>query len=139
MLVQLDLIDTRLLPDHRAHVYADDQGDEDRTPLGDLLSPLVVEPDGTLVPLGYGFPRYFTLGNLHEATLSELGQRWRRQRLPEFRQVCKRVYEELSQSTSLPFSNWYEAVGQEAQAAVERSRSRQRLGRAASSSPVLPV
>ncbi len=76
MLVQVDVIDSSVLPANRALVYADELlPDSDGAPLGELLSPLVIEADGTVVPLEYGFARAFALGNLHDAGLRELAER----------------------------------------------------------------
>jgi len=44
--------------------------------LGELISPLVVEQDGTVSPLRRGFPRSLALGNLRNATLAELAATW---------------------------------------------------------------
>lgn len=121
MLVQLDVIDSRLLPAHRAHVFADETSEDGETaPLGDLLSPLVIEPDGTVVPLEYGFARAFALGNLRDGRLRELADAWRRERLAEFRRVCRSVYDRLTDGPEVPFSNWYELVAVEAEAAAAR-------------------
>jgi len=44
--------------------------------LGELISPLVVEEDGTVVPLRHGLPRTLALGNLREGPLPEIAVRW---------------------------------------------------------------
>ena len=122
MLVQLDVTDARALPDHRELVYADELPAGDAAaPLGELLSPLVIEPDGTVVPLQYGFSRLFALGNLRDADLPELADAWRRERLAEFRRMCRDVYDRLTSSDELPFSNWYEVVAEAAEAPVASS------------------
>ena len=119
MLVQVDVIDSRALPENRAHVFADDlPAEAERARLGDLLSPLVIEADGTVVPLEYGFARAFALGNLHDAGLRDLAERWRGERHAEFRRVCRSVYERLTGEHDMPFSNWYELVAMEAEEAV---------------------
>ena len=116
MRVQLDVIDTRALPEHRSHVYADDLADGNAdAPLGELLSPLVIEPDGTVVPLEYGFSRQFALGNLHHAGLAELANVWRREQLNAFRGVCRVVYDRLTTSDEPPFLNWYDAIAEAVQ------------------------
>jgi MoaA/NifB/PqqE/SkfB family radical SAM enzyme len=121
MLVQVDVVDSRALPAHRAHVFADEPvADAEPAPLGHLLSPLVIEPDGTVVPLEYGFARAFALGNLYDAGLRDLAERWRGERLAEFRRVCLSVYERLTGEPDMPFSNWYELVAMEADEAVAR-------------------
>ncbi|MEO8594395.1 MAG: hypothetical protein ABI759_13845 [Candidatus Solibacter sp.] len=44
--------------------------------LGEVVSPLVIEDDGTVSPLRYGFPRHFAFGNLHSEQLTDLAARW---------------------------------------------------------------
>jgi MoaA/NifB/PqqE/SkfB family radical SAM enzyme len=44
--------------------------------LSDLVSPLVVEPDGACVPLEYGFSRRFALGDVRRERLSDLAPTW---------------------------------------------------------------
>jgi Fe-coproporphyrin III synthase len=44
--------------------------------LGEMVSPLVIEDDGTVTPLRYGFPRRFAFGSLHEEGLAKMAVRW---------------------------------------------------------------
>ncbi|MEO8367972.1 MAG: hypothetical protein ABI806_02075 [Candidatus Solibacter sp.] len=44
--------------------------------LGEVLSPLVLESDGTVSPLRHGFPRRFALGNVHEERITVMAARW---------------------------------------------------------------
>jgi len=61
--VQLDLIDRNLLRSSPSRVFADKPSvDETSLSLSDLVSPLVIEADGTLVPIQYGFAREYALG-----------------------------------------------------------------------------
>jgi MoaA/NifB/PqqE/SkfB family radical SAM enzyme len=78
--IQLDLADARVIDGALAHADGDAR-------LAELVSPLVVEPDGTVVPLQYGFTRRFALGSLHDATLPELARRWRAT-YPKYREAC---------------------------------------------------
>jgi Fe-coproporphyrin III synthase len=70
-------------------------------PLGYRLSPLVVEPDGAVVPLQYGFPQSFALGNLHDAPLSSLAEVWLRERSALFSALSRTVTERIKSSTDL--------------------------------------
>jgi MoaA/NifB/PqqE/SkfB family radical SAM enzyme len=108
MLVQLDLAPRDLLRDAPERVFAVDG--PAAGPLADLLSPLVIEPDGTVVPIEFGFPRHFALGNLHVAPLRELGARWRAQRSDAFRAVCRDVFAEITDPAAPVLSNWYDAI-----------------------------
>ena len=44
--------------------------------LGEIVSPLVIEDDGTVTPLRYGFPRRFAFGNLRKERLASMTERW---------------------------------------------------------------
>lgn len=114
LLVQLDLTDRELLRDEPARVFADEtEMDTDRQ-LSELVSPLVVETDGTVSPVQHGFPRAYALGNLHAEPLPELARSWRRDTYPAFRRLCRRVFEEHTASRPLPFFNWYGEIGRAA-------------------------
>ncbi len=109
--IQLDLLDRSLLAAHPERVFANDPmvaGTEND--IAELVSPLVVEADGTVVPLQYGFSRAYGFGNLHEAPLRTLLESWRRDRYPAFRRLCQSVFEELTTPAELPMANWYEYI-----------------------------
>jgi hypothetical protein len=59
--------------------------------LGDLISPLVVEEDGTVAPLRHGFPRWLALGNLGESTMEEMASGWIRDGAAIFCAIYHRV------------------------------------------------
>jgi MoaA/NifB/PqqE/SkfB family radical SAM enzyme len=114
--IQLDLVDGERLRALPASVFADDGDALDG--LTELVSPLIVEADGTVVPLQYGFPREYALGNLHDAPLQELTERWQAGGLAAFRSLCRRTFEELTVPTELPIFNWYQEVARRAEAAL---------------------
>ena len=109
--VQLDLFDRETLrraPD-KVFAGADDghgkaaaAGGAPATPrpLGELLSPLVLEPDGTLVPVHYGFDRRFALGNVKETAFRVCADRWRRELDGDFRALCREELDELLEATT---------------------------------------
>ena len=75
--------------------------------LAAIVSPLIVEPDGTVVPVHFGLDRRFALGNLYDAPLAQLSAAWRATKVEAFLGLCRRVYDELIQPAELPFVNWY--------------------------------
>jgi hypothetical protein len=77
-----------------------------RTSLGSWLSPLVLETDGTVVPLSYGFGRGYALGSLHDAPLAVLAEQWDPEPL---RRQAFALYEELVRD-GVRFANWYERM-----------------------------
>jgi len=111
--IQVDIADLRLIAAEPEWVFAGER--PGGSGLARLLSPLVVETDGTVVPLSYGFPRRYALGNLHEMPLCRLAARWQEGGLPEFRALCRSTFDELTAEDGPRFTNWYERVGRRAQ------------------------
>lgn len=111
MRVQLDLISRRYVLASPACFFAEGEaacaGDR---PLAELVSPLVIEADGTVVPLEYGLARAYALGDLHRAPLGELAARWRRTTYPAFRRLCRTAWEGLEADEETALTNWYERV-----------------------------
>jgi MoaA/NifB/PqqE/SkfB family radical SAM enzyme len=110
--VQLDLVHGASLSRDPARVYA--AGYDADAPLSELVSPLVIEASGLVVPLQYGFSRPLALGSLHKASLGELARRWRETKLEAFSAACSRAFSSATAPTDLPFANWYELVANEA-------------------------
>jgi Fe-coproporphyrin III synthase len=79
-------------------------------PMGRLLHPLVVESDGTVVPLEHGFDRRWRLGSLYDRPLSASIDWFRRNRLADFHeQVVRRAAADAASRASR-FVNWHEAL-----------------------------
>lgn len=113
--IQVDIVDSHRIGALPERLFAGPALDWTR-PFGELVSPLVIEADGAVVPLQYGFARRFSLGNLQAAPLPELIERWRAVRMPEFRHLCEQVFDELGGAAAPRFANWYEAIGERADA-----------------------
>jgi Fe-coproporphyrin III synthase len=109
--IHLDICDRETFLRSPTSVFAGaEPEDAARLPLSALVSPLIVEADGTVVPLCFGFPRAFSIGSLYEAPLRDLAIRWRRESYDAFRGVCQMVFESVSRQGDLEFFNWYEMV-----------------------------
>jgi len=108
--VHADLVDfeeARLRPDL---LLADGPREDWRSaPLGDLVSPLVIEADGTMVPLQYGLARPYTLGSVRTARLRDLARDWKRDGYLAFAELCARAFRQL-EDAPLPLANWYATV-----------------------------
>jgi hypothetical protein len=109
--VQIDLADSRYVVEHPERVYADEVVDPSQAPLAELVSPLVVETDGTVAPLEYGFDRSLTLGNVLYEPLHALAARWRTERYPLFEDRCRRALRSLEGESVVPIVNWFDVVG----------------------------
>ena len=108
--VQLDVAGKASIAANPDRVFAGADALSTDVPLADLVSPLVLEPDGTLVPLSYGFPRAYQLGNVNERSLRSLGSDWRRERLDAFQRLCQRTLVALQEPANPELLNWYEAI-----------------------------
>ena len=78
--------------------------------LADYVTPLVLEADGNLVPIGYGFGHRYAIGNVRGSSMQDLASHWIADVYPEFRALCRRVYAEAIRPSKLPFINWYEML-----------------------------
>lgn len=120
LLVQWDCFDRSALAKDPVRYYAGDGARQPQGQLAELVSPLVVEPDGAVVPIEYGFPRRFALGNVYQESLEVMARRWKTDRYRLFLQHCKAVYAEvLQRSEEGRFFNWYEEVALERNLAEE--------------------
>lgn len=84
----------------------------DRQPqrISDIVSPLVVEPDGICVPLEYGFPRGYALGDVRHASLRELADNWMDRLMPSFKTGMAGLYDQLASGGERVVVNSYSMV-----------------------------
>ncbi len=112
--VQVDIAFSETVKQHPELVYAHDDAGLRSKAFAELLSPLVIEADAQVNPIQYGFASKYSIGNLREAPLSVLLQRWRTARLVDFYALCRAVHAEI---TAAPphFFNWYDLLGKRAE------------------------
>lgn len=118
--VQLDLVNREQLRAQPDRAFAAEAATDEPRPLAELISPLIIEADGMVLPLQYGFSRAYALGNIREAPLHELAASWRHERYPAFRDLCRQVFDDLAVAADLPFTNWYEVIARKAEGALTR-------------------
>jgi MoaA/NifB/PqqE/SkfB family radical SAM enzyme len=113
--VQVDLLPVEQLRRNPETVYAAERSPEDieGAPAAELLETLVVEADGAVVPISYGFSRAFQVGDLRQQRLGEAWDEYRSSRYQAFRDLCRTVWDEVIAS-DVSLTNWQEVV-------VERS------------------
>jgi MoaA/NifB/PqqE/SkfB family radical SAM enzyme len=114
MFLQFDLIHAELLRQHPERFF--DDADARSRPLADLVSPLVIEADGRVVPFGYGFASRYELGSLTAAPLPKLAEAWRITGYRKLQDLCRDTYQQASQKSGLPILNWWEKLGEQAAA-----------------------
>ena len=107
--VQLDLFVRRDILADPELVYAGPPLDPGSRVDAAQLGSLVVEADGTVVPVSYGMARRYSVGNLHEGRLAAAWRRWTIAGYPDFRAHCRAVFDEIC-SSSRRLVNWHELV-----------------------------
>ncbi|MCB1724672.1 MAG: radical SAM protein [Chromatiaceae bacterium] len=111
--LQVDLLHSELLQRHPDRFFLDIGYKMPRRPLAEQLSPLVVEPDGEVVPLQYGFARRFALGNLHRDSVHDMAGRWYDRIGPQLGHVARRVSHTLAEQPP-QFIDWYALMASQA-------------------------
>ena len=110
LVVQYDVFDRQEIAERPELVYAtDDAGDDARA--ADLLGVMVVEPDGSVVPITYGIARDLTVCNLHRQRVAAAWPSYRANGYREFRARCRTIWTSLMTTcATLPFFNWHELL-----------------------------
>lgn len=110
LLVQIDVANKTALVDDPGQVYAGSWQPSASTPLSELMSPLIIEADGTVVPLQYGFSRQYAVGVLGDERLTVLADRWRHTRMTEYLRLCRSMHEHVTREGAPQFLNWYHEI-----------------------------
>ena len=71
-----------------------------------VLSPLIIEPSGRIVPLVYGMPQSLELGRLGDGDLQALVRRWFSERLGGFTALCRQALATLASMPPHQLVNW---------------------------------
>lgn len=80
-------------------------------PFASRLAPIVVQADGWIVPLQYGFSPRFAIARLDAGDFGEQAARWLQHGYAEFLALARDVWDEMEDAPAhLPFSNWYARI-----------------------------
>lgn len=112
--IQLDLVHTRALEQSPEQFFLGTCANTLQGNLSDLLSVIVIEPDGEVVPLQYGFPREYSLGNLHDARIRDMVSAWKKHTVPRLFELSTELRESLNCEGSPRFINWYAEMEKQA-------------------------
>jgi hypothetical protein len=116
--VQLDVAGRDAMRDAPERVFAGADWPNVEACLSDTLSPLIIEADGTVVPIEYAFGRKYALGRLQEDRLPGLAARWREASEASFRHLCRTVYDEATAPTQPAVVNWCRLLSARAEGQV---------------------
>ncbi|HEX9994946.1 MAG TPA: radical SAM protein [Acidimicrobiales bacterium] len=106
--VQLDLLHRREVAERPDLVHATAPPEAAR--LGDWLTTLVVEDDGSVAPVAYGFGARYRVGNVLHGSLAAAARRWSATRQAAFVALCGRLRDRLLADDGWRLVNWTEAA-----------------------------
>lgn len=110
MKIQFDVVHQDYVKQNPEVVYASNLSQFEASP-AQLLSDVVVEADGSVIPVSYGLSKKFQICNIHKTPLHSGWEKFIADgTYLSFRNLCKSVFEELSKPQELPFFNWYEML-----------------------------
>ena len=119
--IQVDLTHQQIMQASPASFYASPRENLDMLSLSDLVSPLIVETSGRVVPLEYGFGQEYEIGNIKHKSLSQLANQWKKAGYQEFLELCQNVFEELTVPQKLPIMDWYARISEQSQKSLVSS------------------
>ena len=108
--IQFDAFRKDLLRDNPEIVYASDWSvseGEAQWQAADLLGLMVVEADGTVVPVSYGLSHAYKICNVREQRLIDVWPTYVRDGYGAFRALCRMVFGEVTTPCALPFFDWH--------------------------------
>jgi Fe-coproporphyrin III synthase len=111
MAIQLDVFNRNELIANAELVYASDLGAQPacRRP-ANQLGIIVLDADGSVVPLCYGFSKEYEICNVRIRRLSEAWDSYVGKGYLAFRELCREVFQEVCAPAILPFFNWHEMI-----------------------------
>jgi MoaA/NifB/PqqE/SkfB family radical SAM enzyme len=116
MRVQLDVAGREAIAEDPDRVFAGHAGYRLDARLAEMLSPLIIETNGDVVPVEYSFGGDLSLGNLRDAPLRVLADRWKLEKLPLFQRLCRQVHAAATTGAKPDVLNWYELIARQAAA-----------------------
>lgn len=108
--IQIDYANRTVVKEEPNLVYVLDPKPKHDALLADCLGELTIEPDGTLVPIQYGFSRKYALGDLHNADFKKLADDWKQNKMSDFFHLCDSVYQDISDESKPFIFNWNEII-----------------------------
>jgi len=113
MPIQYDVLNTDYVKQNPSSVYAEDFKSDNvkKSTLSELMNPLVVESDGYVVPVSFGFSKRYAICNITNQRFSTGQSNYLNDgKYDGFRKICKDVFRDIMNSKNLVLFNWYELI-----------------------------
>jgi MoaA/NifB/PqqE/SkfB family radical SAM enzyme len=113
IVLQFDVADRTVIERDPGRAFAIDPPETApvEAPLAALVSPLVVQDDGWVVPIQHGFSTGHAIAHLDRGSFRDQARRWKLEGHRSFLELSRRVWSQLRQAPEhQPFTNWYSAI-----------------------------
>lgn len=110
LVIQIDFANRAVIQEVPNQVYVFDQKPFSDAPLAECLGRIAIEPDGTIVPIQYGFSRNYALGNIQNCQFKQLANDWKQNKMDHFYDLCEQVYQEAIDESKPFVFNWNEMI-----------------------------
>ena len=109
MAIQMDLVhrDQALIDPRRFYAANEDPTTRQAA---DLLSIVVLEPDGALVPVAYGFSRRFMICNIRQQRFADAWPRYLELDYTDFRRMCRATLDNVTAPDGPQLFNWHDLI-----------------------------
>lgn len=113
MAIQVDLVAKDLAARDPEYFYSSELDLRQNTAEpAELLSPIIIEATGSVVPLSSGFSKAFEICNLKRMRLRDAWQIYRENKYLEFRNFCRNVFQNILEDRNSYVFNWHDIVRQ---------------------------
>jgi MoaA/NifB/PqqE/SkfB family radical SAM enzyme len=110
MALQVDLFSRDLIEHQPRMIFAVEDDAAAGARLSDLVNPLVLETNGDVVPIAYGFGREFRVCNIAEDTLAGALPRFRTDGFRKLQALARRLRQKVLAEDDMPFLSWYDRI-----------------------------
>jgi MoaA/NifB/PqqE/SkfB family radical SAM enzyme len=107
--VQIDLVHRDQVLRDPACLYGAERFDSGAS-AAQLLGVVVLEPDGSMVPVAYGFSRHFMICNINRERFATAWPRYAATVYTEFRRLCRAALDGISSCDTPQLFNWHELI-----------------------------
>jgi len=124
MVVQIDLVHRDQALSDPGRLYAAEPGRAAQR-AADLLSIIVLEPDGTLVPVAYGFSRDFAICNIRQQRFADAWPIYAEHGYRRFLHLCRDALAVVATPGGPELFNWHDLIVQQSLHCSERGSVKQ--------------
>ncbi|WP_323117818.1 radical SAM protein [Burkholderia alba] len=117
MQIQIDLLHRDTIAARPDLVYASDPAADETASPASLLKVIVLQADGTVVPVSHGFDRRYALCNVHEQRLADAWPAYRDDGYRRFTALCRQEFAAIRAGDAPLLMNWHERIVARSQAA----------------------